>query len=130
MRIPYLRWWIAGLLVCGSVLNYLDRAALGFAGTQIKAELHLSETQYAAIISAFLAAYTLSYLFGAVLVDRLGTRRSLILTVGLWSTANMTHAPARASYRDDDQQLDQRERPPSHGPPLSREAGFSVTQRE
>lgn len=96
MKIPYLRWWIAAVLVAASVLNYLDRAALGFAATQIKAELHLSETQYASIISAFLAAYTLSYLFGGMLVDRLGTRRSLVVTVSLWSAANMAHALARS----------------------------------
>jgi ACS family hexuronate transporter-like MFS transporter len=81
----------------GSVLNYLDRAALGFAATQIKAEFHLTETQYASIISSFLAAYTLSYLLGGVLVDRLGTRRSLVLTVVLWSAANMAHALARSA---------------------------------
>jgi ACS family hexuronate transporter-like MFS transporter len=97
MKIPHLRWWIAAVLVCASVLNYLDRAALGFAATQIKAELHLTETQYASILSAFLAAYTLSYLFGGMLVDGLGTRRSLVLTIGLWSTANMTHALAHSS---------------------------------
>jgi MFS transporter, ACS family, hexuronate transporter len=94
MKIPYLRWWIAALLVGASVLNYLDRAALGFAATQIKAEFHLSETQYASIVSAFLAAYTLSYLLGGLVVDRLGTRRSFVVTVVLWSTANMAHALA------------------------------------
>lgn len=96
MKIPYLRWWIAALLVCGSVLNYLDRAALGFAATQIKAEFHLSETQYASVISAFLAAYTLSYLFGGALVDRLGTRRSFVVTIVLWSAANAAHAFSRS----------------------------------
>lgn len=96
MRVPHLRWWVAGLLVWGSVLNYLDRAALGFAATQIKAELHLSETQYAAIVSSFLAAYTLSYLLGGMLVDRLGTRRSFVLTLSLWSAANAAHALARS----------------------------------
>lgn len=94
MKMPYLRWWIAGLLVCGSVLNYLDRAALGFAATQIKAEFHLTETQYAAVISCFLAAYTLSYLVGGMVVDRLGTRRSFVLTLTLWSAANAAHALA------------------------------------
>lgn len=97
MKIPYLRWWIAALLVCGSVLNYLDRAALGFAATQIKTDFHLSETQYASIISSFLAAYTLSYLFGGALVDRLGTRRSFVLTIVVWSAANTAHALARSA---------------------------------
>lgn len=96
MKIPYLRWWIAALLVAASVLNYLDRAALGFAATQIKAEFHLNDAQYGEITSFFLAAYTLSYLFGGMLVDRLGTRRSFLITVALWSTANMAHALAHS----------------------------------
>src|SRR6185503_11695022 len=73
-----------------------DRAALGFAATQIKTEFRMTETQYASVISAFLAAYTLSYLLGGVLVDRLGTRRSLVVTISLWSAANMAHALARS----------------------------------
>jgi MFS transporter, ACS family, hexuronate transporter len=96
MRIPNLRWWIAGLLVLGSVLNYLDRAALGFAATQIKAEFRMSETQYASVISTFLAAYTLSYLLGGLLVDRLGTRKSFVVTIVLWSAANTAHAWAQS----------------------------------
>jgi ACS family hexuronate transporter-like MFS transporter len=96
MKIPYLRWWIAALLVAASVLNYLDRAALGFAATQIKAEFHLNDGQYGQINSFFLAAYTLSYLFGGMLVDRLGTRRSFLITVACWSAANMAHALAHS----------------------------------
>jgi len=83
--------------VAASVLNYLDRAALGFAATQIKAEFHLTETQYASIVSAFLAAYTISYLVGGILVDRLGTRRSVVITVTLWSAANMAHALSQSA---------------------------------
>lgn len=92
MRLRHLRWWIAGVLMCASVLNYLDRAALGVASAAIKDELHLSASAYAAVINAFLAAYTLSYAGGGWLVDRIGTRRSVILTLCWWSLANMAHA--------------------------------------
>jgi len=90
-----LRWGIAWLLVAASVLNYLDRTALGVASSHIKDELHLNASQYATVISSFLAAYTLSYAFGGILVDRLGTRRSVLITLTWWSAANMAHALVR-----------------------------------
>lgn len=92
MQLPHLRWWIAGVLMGASVLNYLDRSALGVASAAIKDELHLSASAYAAVINAFLAAYTVSYAGGGWLVDRIGTRRSVILTLCWWSLANMAHA--------------------------------------
>lgn len=95
MTRPPLRWAIAVLLVGASVLNYLDRTALGVASSHIKDELHLNASQYALVINAFLAAYTLSYAFGGVIVDRLGTRRSVLITLAWWSAANMAHAVVR-----------------------------------
>ena len=54
MKIPNLRWWIAGLLVAASILNYLDRAALGVASKEIIRDLALNKEQYAHVTSAFL----------------------------------------------------------------------------
>lgn len=90
-----LRWWIAGLIVAASVLNYLDRTALSVASAVIRDELRLSNTQYAYITNGFLVAYTFSYLFGGMLVDRIGTRTALAGTISLWSLANMAHALAQ-----------------------------------
>jgi len=94
LKIPNLRWWVAGLLVTASLLNYLDRTALGVAKADITAELQLSGTQYSWVVNSFLIAYTLSYLFGGMLVDRIGTRRSVGLSLSWWSLANMAHALA------------------------------------
>jgi ACS family hexuronate transporter-like MFS transporter len=90
-----LRWWIAGLIVAASVLNYLDRTALSVASAVIRDELRLSNEQYAQITNGFLVAYTFSYLFGGMLVDRIGTRLALAGTISLWSLANMAHALAQ-----------------------------------
>lgn len=90
-----IRWWIAGVIVAAAVLNYLDRQALSVASATIRDEMHLSAVQYQSIVNAFLVAYTLSYLFGGMLVDRLGTRRGLLYSVAWWSVANMLHAFAR-----------------------------------
>jgi ACS family hexuronate transporter-like MFS transporter len=94
MRIPHLRWWIAGALMTASVLNYLDRSALGVASAHIIDDFHLSKSQYALIVNAFLLAYTLSYAVGGVLGDRLGARGTIGVTLAWWSAANMLHAAA------------------------------------
>jgi ACS family hexuronate transporter-like MFS transporter len=98
MTIP-LRWQITGILLAASVLNYLDRAALGVASSRILDELHLTKAQYGTVVSCFLLAYTLSYAFGGVIVDRIGTRRSVALTLALWSTANALHALAGSVWQ-------------------------------
>ena len=41
--IPGLRWWIAGLLTCITIINYLDRSALVVVGPTLKKELSIDE---------------------------------------------------------------------------------------
>ncbi len=91
---PGQRWWVAAVLVAASVLNYIDRVALGVASKRITDELGMTDGQYATVVNAFLIAYTLSYALGGILVDRLGTRRSVVLSLAGWSLANMAHALA------------------------------------
>jgi ACS family hexuronate transporter-like MFS transporter len=87
-RIPYLRWWIGGLLLIASILNYVDRQALSILAPTIQSELAITDAQYGNIVSLFLVAYVIAYLLSGRLVDLLGTRLSLALFVGWWSIAN------------------------------------------
>lgn len=95
MKIPHIRWWIAGLLFLSTVINYVDRQVLSIVAPTLTKELGLSPVDYANILNAFLVAYTLMYLGSGVLVDRWGTRTALAAFVGWWSVANMLHAFAR-----------------------------------
>ncbi|HEX4084229.1 MAG TPA: MFS transporter [Chthoniobacteraceae bacterium] len=88
MKIPGLRWWIAGALFLAAVLNYIDRNVLGLLAATIQRDLNISEGQYANIVNCFLFAYTLAYLFSGRLVDKLGVRTSLALFIGWWSVSN------------------------------------------
>ena len=98
MKIPRLRWWIGGLLFLASVLNYIDRQTLSLLAPVIQADLGLSDAHYGNIVSLFLAAYTLGYLFSGRIVDALGTRVSLALFVGWWSVANALTGFARSGF--------------------------------
>jgi len=98
MQIPRLRWWIAGLLFLSTVINYVDRQTLSVLAPVLKVELGVTDAQYANILTAFLAAYTVMYVGSGFLVDRFGTRRALAGFMVWWSAANMLHAFARGPW--------------------------------
>lgn len=97
MKIANMRWWIAGLIVGAAVLNYLDRSALSVASKIILDELQISKEQYGQIGASFLVAYAISYGLGGLLVDKLGTRLSLGLTIICWSMAQVAHGLAHSA---------------------------------
>jgi ACS family hexuronate transporter-like MFS transporter len=98
MRIPHLRWWIAGLLFLSTVINYVDRQTLSVLKPVLTQELGISPTAYSNILAAFLAAYTVMYVGSGILVDRFGTRASLSVFMVWWSLANMAHAFAQGVW--------------------------------
>jgi ACS family hexuronate transporter-like MFS transporter len=85
------RWWIGGLLFASTVINYLDRQTLNVLGPTLKTEFHWSNQDFAWIIIAFRIAYSIGQTLGGRILDRLGTRNGLTLTV-LWysSVASLT----------------------------------------
>lgn len=97
MKIPHLRWYIAGMLCLATGLNYLDRLVLSVLAQTIQQELNISTVQYSRIISWFLVSYTIMYAVSGRLVDHLGTRRSFNLFVSGWSAVNMLHGFARSA---------------------------------
>ena len=53
MKLRGLRWWMIGLLMLGSILNYLTRSTLAVAATQFKPALHITDQQYSWIVGTF-----------------------------------------------------------------------------
>lgn len=96
MKLPHLRWWIAGMLFLASILNYLDRQTLSILAPTIQRELSISDGEYALVVNCFLVAYTVAMLFSGRVVDHLGVRVSLALFVGWWSVANLLTGFARS----------------------------------
>src|SRR6476660_8092617 len=90
-----LRWSIGILLFTSTVINYLDRQTLSVLAPFLKVDFHWSNTDYAAIVIAFRIAYSLGQTgFGRV-IDRLGTRRGITLTVAAYSLASIFTPLAR-----------------------------------
>jgi len=88
-------WVLALLLCCGSVVNYLDRAVLGVLMQPVRAALSLSNTDYGFAVNTFLVAYAVFYVVGGRLADRFGYRRTISISLALWSLAAMAHGWAR-----------------------------------
>ena len=90
----HLRFVVAGLLCLAATSNYLDRQTLSVLADTVKRDLRFSAADYADITSAFLLSYTVMYLVGGWIVDRIGTRRSFLVFASAWSLATMVHGLA------------------------------------
>ncbi|HXA00211.1 MAG TPA: MFS transporter [Candidatus Dormibacteraeota bacterium] len=78
-----LRWWIGGMLFASTVINYIDRQTLSNLAPYLKADFHWTNTDYANILIAFRIAYALGQAICGRVIDRVGTKRGLTLSV-LW----------------------------------------------
>src|SRR5579884_3506690 len=96
--ISHLRWWIATVLFLSTVINYLDRQTLSLLAPYLKVQYHWTNTDYAYIVIAFRIAYAIGQtLFGRVM-DRMGTRRGLTLTVICYSVVSVLTPLARSLF--------------------------------
>ena len=98
MKIPKLRWIIAGMLFFATAINYLDRGALAVVSARIRGEFAMNEQDYSYSLVAFFLAYAIMYAGSGYLVDRLGTRRGFALFIGSWSIAAMLHGLIRGTW--------------------------------
>jgi len=87
--ISNLRWWIGGLLFASTVINYLDRQTLSVLAPYLKQQYHWNNQNFAAIVIAFRVAYSVGQTLAGRLIDRIGTRRGLTVTVIWYSIAAM-----------------------------------------
>jgi ACS family hexuronate transporter-like MFS transporter len=84
-RRPAWKWWICGLLLMASTINYMDRQTLANASVRISHQFTLNEEQYGNLELAFGWAFAVgSALFGLV-ADRVSVRWLYPLVLLLWS---------------------------------------------
>src|SRR5260370_24329983 len=81
--ISNLRWWICTLLFLSTVINYIDRQTLSVLAPYLKQDYGWNNTDFAKIVLAFRLAYAIGQSVCGRLMDRVGTRRGLTISV-LW----------------------------------------------
>src|SRR6266403_1080865 len=93
-----LRWWIGGMLFLSTIINYLDRQTLSLLAPFLKVEYHWTNTDYANILVGFRLGYSLGQTILGRMIDRIGTRRGLSITVVLYSLVASATSLARGLY--------------------------------
>jgi ACS family hexuronate transporter-like MFS transporter len=102
-KIKGLRWWMIGLIMLGSIINYLTRSTLAVAAPTLLVELKITAQEYSWIVGAFQGGIMLQPICGYVL-DVLGLKAGYAIFAVAWSVVNMAHSlgnswPALAALR-------------------------------
>ena len=86
---------LIALLLGETTVNFIDRQVVSVLAPVLRAEFHLSNGHYAAIVNAFMGTYAIALPFAGWVLDRLGVGRGLTLAVSWWSAAGMLTALVR-----------------------------------
>jgi len=98
MNYRSVRWVIVALLCAASTVNYIDRQTLSILSPLLRQEFHLTDRDYANIVTAFLVPYTVMYSVGGRLMDRFGARIGLVASFAWWSIATMLTGFAQSGF--------------------------------
>lgn len=89
-----IRWWIAGVLGLGVLINYFDRINLSVASQPLSLEFHLTPFTLGIVFSAYLWSYALLQIPIGVWLDRIGISWMMRGATILWSAATFLTAIA------------------------------------
>ena len=87
-----LPWWPSVVMMLGTLLSYLDRQVLALLSPMILAETHLSAQSYTETISAFSYAYMVSTILWGSVLDRIGLRLGMLISLSIWMVASASHS--------------------------------------
>lgn len=82
-----------GLIMLGSVINYLTRSTLAVAASTVLKDLQIGAQEYSWMVGAFQGAIMMQPVAGYVL-DTVGLRIGFAIFAVTWSVVNMAHALA------------------------------------
>jgi MFS transporter, ACS family, hexuronate transporter len=91
-KVRGLRWWIVLVCFLATTINYIDRQCFSVVAPAISKEFGFSNSDYSSIVSSFLIAYTIMQAASGGIIDRIGTRLGMALSITLWSLAGGLHA--------------------------------------
>ena len=84
-----------GLIMLGSIINYLTRSTLAVAAPTVLQDLHITEKQYSWIVGAFQGTIMAQPVSG-YLLDVMGLKIGLAIFVLAWAATNMAHSLANS----------------------------------
>jgi MFS transporter, ACS family, hexuronate transporter len=100
MKVKGLRWWIIGLIGLATIINYIDRSAINIMWPYIYKEFGIAEADskeaLALITNVFLVAYAIGQTVTGKMMDAIGTRLGMVVSIIAWSISIGLHAIARS----------------------------------
>ena len=105
MKLQGLRWWIIGLIGLATIINYIDRSAINIMWPYIYREFGIadvnSKNSWAFITSFFMIAYAPGQTVTGKMMDAIGTRLGMVVSIIGWSISIALHALARICVREE-----------------------------
>ncbi len=95
------KWSLVILLALGVIIAYIDRTnlAIALASDQFKTFFALSDTGRGVLNSVFFWSYTVMQIPAGLLVDRMGVKRPMAVSLVLWCLLAATTAAAGAFWQ-------------------------------
>lgn len=87
MRSPLWKWWVCGLLLLATMINYMDRLTINLLAKRMMGEFALNERDYGQLESAFAFAFAVGAIVSGWLADRWSVRWLYPAAVLAWSAA-------------------------------------------
>jgi ACS family hexuronate transporter-like MFS transporter len=94
-----LPWIILTFVFIATGLNFLDRQVLSMTILRIQSEFGISDVQYGMINTSFLISYAIMFTVAGRIIDTVGGKAGLALSVGIWSIASCLHGVMSSFYQ-------------------------------
>lgn len=91
-RPPAWKWYVCGILLLATMLNYMDRQTLSLTSTDINRELKLTDKHYGYLEAGFGFAFAIGGLVTGLIVDRVSVRWLYPIVFAGWSLAGVATA--------------------------------------
>jgi ACS family hexuronate transporter-like MFS transporter len=91
------RWLALGFVFLATTVNYLDRQTLSILAPALLEQFRMTNAEYGEVVAAFMLAYTVMNGVSGRIIDRLGAKLGYLLTILVWSAAEILHVFARGA---------------------------------
>jgi len=88
----WLVWWPATVMMLGTLLSYVDRGSLALLSPMFLSATHMTAQDYSWCISAFSFTYMFAALGWGSVLDRIGLRLGMTISLVIWMLSSASHA--------------------------------------
>jgi ACS family hexuronate transporter-like MFS transporter len=83
------KWWVCGVLMLATLLNYMDRQVLPQIATELKDQYGLTDARYGQVAGNFAIAFAMGSIVFGFIADRIGPRLLYPVVLVGWSVAGL-----------------------------------------